>query len=194
MLARRRRPLHHAAAGFYAEPGHRQAQLRHVPHAGVRRAHHRHALADAQAGRRALPPHASSTAHQRMEVAVAIGGDPATMYSAMLPLPPDLDEMLFAGFLRRKPVEMVQCETVGPGSAGQRRDRAGRLRRTGRAAHRRAVRRSHRLLLAGRRVPGVPRHLRHPAQGPDLRRPPSWARRPWRTTTWARPSSASSCR
>ena len=37
---------------------------------------------------------------------------PATMYSAILPLPPDLDEMMIAGFLRSKPVEMVKCETV----------------------------------------------------------------------------------
>ena len=48
----------------------------------------------------------------RMEVAVAIGSDPATMFSGLLPLPPDLDEMLFAGFLRSKPVELVKCETV----------------------------------------------------------------------------------
>jgi 4-hydroxy-3-polyprenylbenzoate decarboxylase len=47
----------------------------------------------------------------RMPVAVAIGADPATMYSAILPLPPDLDEMMIAGFLRGKPVEMVKCET-----------------------------------------------------------------------------------
>src|SRR5450432_1580763 len=36
----------------------------------------------------------------RMDVAVAIGSDPASMYSAILPLPPELDEMLIAGFLR----------------------------------------------------------------------------------------------
>jgi 4-hydroxy-3-polyprenylbenzoate decarboxylase len=48
---------------------------------------------------------------KRMEVAVAIGADPAAMYSAILPLPPDLDEMMIAGFLRAKPVEMVKCET-----------------------------------------------------------------------------------
>ncbi len=48
----------------------------------------------------------------RMDVAVAIGSDPATMFSAILPLPPDLDEMLFAGFLRNKSVEMVPCKTV----------------------------------------------------------------------------------
>src|SRR5262249_9630388 len=42
----------------------------------------------------------------RMDVSVAIGADPATMYSAILPLPPDLDEMMIAGFIRGKPVEM----------------------------------------------------------------------------------------
>jgi 4-hydroxy-3-polyprenylbenzoate decarboxylase len=48
----------------------------------------------------------------RMEVAVSIGCDPAAMYSAILPLPPDLDEMLIAGFLRGEGVEMVKCKTV----------------------------------------------------------------------------------
>lgn len=49
---------------------------------------------------------------QRLPVAVAIGSDPAVMYSASAPLPPDVDEMLFAGFLRKSAVEMVKCETV----------------------------------------------------------------------------------
>src|SRR5580704_5139762 len=48
---------------------------------------------------------------KRMDVAVAIGADPATMYSAIMPLPPDLDEMMIAGFLRQSPVEMVKCQT-----------------------------------------------------------------------------------
>ncbi|MGA8028578.1 MAG: menaquinone biosynthesis decarboxylase, partial [Bryobacteraceae bacterium] len=47
----------------------------------------------------------------RMPIAVAIGSDPATIYSAVLPLPPAVDEMMFAGFLRGRPVEMVKCET-----------------------------------------------------------------------------------
>ncbi|MGA2596030.1 MAG: menaquinone biosynthesis decarboxylase [Bryobacteraceae bacterium] len=47
----------------------------------------------------------------RMPIAVAIGSDPATMYSAILPLPPDLDEMMIAGFMRESPVEMIKCET-----------------------------------------------------------------------------------
>jgi 4-hydroxy-3-polyprenylbenzoate decarboxylase len=48
----------------------------------------------------------------KIEVAVAIGGDPAITYSATAPLPRDIDEMVFAGFLRKKAVEMVKCETV----------------------------------------------------------------------------------
>jgi 4-hydroxy-3-polyprenylbenzoate decarboxylase len=48
----------------------------------------------------------------RMPVAVALGGDPATMFSSILPLPPELDEMMIAGFLRSSPVEMVKCQTV----------------------------------------------------------------------------------
>ena len=48
----------------------------------------------------------------RMEVAVAIGTDPATTFSAIVPAPPEVEEYLIAGFLRGKPVELVQCETV----------------------------------------------------------------------------------
>jgi 4-hydroxy-3-polyprenylbenzoate decarboxylase len=47
----------------------------------------------------------------RIPVSVAIGADPATALAGMLPIPPDLDEMMFVGFLRREPVEMVRCET-----------------------------------------------------------------------------------
>jgi len=48
----------------------------------------------------------------RIEVAVAIGADPAVVFAGIAPLPDDLDEMMFAGFLRRKSVEMVRCKTV----------------------------------------------------------------------------------
>jgi len=51
-------------------------------------------------------------AGKRMEIAVALGGDPAITYAATAPLPEDFDEMVFAGFLRQAPVEMVQCKTV----------------------------------------------------------------------------------
>ena len=49
---------------------------------------------------------------RKMEVAVVIGCDPAVMYSASAPLPPGVDEFLFAGFLRSSPVELVKCKTV----------------------------------------------------------------------------------
>ncbi|MHB1389758.1 MAG: menaquinone biosynthesis decarboxylase [Thermoleophilia bacterium] len=48
----------------------------------------------------------------RMEVAVAIGTDPATTYAATAPLPRGIDEMMLAGFLKGSPVEMVKCRTV----------------------------------------------------------------------------------
>ncbi len=48
----------------------------------------------------------------RMEVAVAIGTDPALTFSAIVPAPPDVEEFIVAGFLRQKPIELVKCETV----------------------------------------------------------------------------------
>ena len=48
----------------------------------------------------------------RMEVAVAIGTDPATTFSAIVPAPPDVEEYLISGFLRQKPLELVKGETV----------------------------------------------------------------------------------
>jgi 4-hydroxy-3-polyprenylbenzoate decarboxylase len=49
---------------------------------------------------------------ERMPVAVALGGDPATIYAASAPLPEDVDEMVFAGFLRKQPVDLVRCRTA----------------------------------------------------------------------------------
>ena len=49
---------------------------------------------------------------RRMEVAVAIGADPATVFSAIAPLPPGVSEFLFAGFLRGEPVPLVAARTV----------------------------------------------------------------------------------
>ena len=48
----------------------------------------------------------------KMEVAVAIGTDPALTFSAIVPAPPDVEEYMIAGFLRQSPVELVKCETV----------------------------------------------------------------------------------
>jgi 4-hydroxy-3-polyprenylbenzoate decarboxylase len=48
----------------------------------------------------------------KLEVAVAIGTDPALTFSAIVPAPPDIEEFIIAGFLRQKPIELVKCETV----------------------------------------------------------------------------------
>lgn len=48
---------------------------------------------------------------ERMQVAIVLGADPVSMYSASAPLPPGVDEFLFAGFLRRAPVRLVRCVT-----------------------------------------------------------------------------------
>ncbi|MFP3868828.1 MAG: menaquinone biosynthesis decarboxylase [Desulfobacteraceae bacterium] len=49
---------------------------------------------------------------ERLPAAVALGPDPAVTYAATAPLPDDLDEIIFAGFLRQAPVELVPCITV----------------------------------------------------------------------------------
>ncbi len=105
----------------------------------------------------------------RLEVAVAIGTDPATTFSAIVPAPPEVEEFMIAGFLRGKPVEIVKCETVDLEVPAQRGDRAGRLRRAGRTAQRGSVRRPHRLLHDDRRVSGLSPDLHHASQGSDLR-------------------------
>ncbi len=48
---------------------------------------------------------------ETMPVCIAIGGDPASIYSASAPLPPTVDEFLFAGFLRKAPVRLVKALT-----------------------------------------------------------------------------------
>jgi 4-hydroxy-3-polyprenylbenzoate decarboxylase len=47
----------------------------------------------------------------RMPVAVFLGGDPVFTFCATAPLPDGLDEFLLAGYLRKKSVELVKCET-----------------------------------------------------------------------------------
>ena len=48
----------------------------------------------------------------RMPVAIVLGGDPVFPFAATAPLPDGLDELLLAGYLRRKSIELVRCETV----------------------------------------------------------------------------------
>jgi 4-hydroxy-3-polyprenylbenzoate decarboxylase len=53
-----------------------------------------------------------SRGQDRLEVAVALGGDPATIWSGSMPLPPDLDELAVAGLIREESVEVVACKSV----------------------------------------------------------------------------------
>ena len=47
----------------------------------------------------------------RLDVAVALGGDPASIWTGSAPLPPDIDEMTVAGFLRKEAVDLVRAKT-----------------------------------------------------------------------------------
>ena len=49
---------------------------------------------------------------EKLEVAVALGGDPTTIWTGALPLPPDLDEIAVSGFIRDEAVEMVKCKSI----------------------------------------------------------------------------------
>jgi 4-hydroxy-3-polyprenylbenzoate decarboxylase len=58
--------------------------------------------------------------HERMPVCVAVGAPPALTYAATAPLPEDVDEALFAGFLQGRPVTMtgaVTCDLMVPAEA-----------------------------------------------------------------------------
>ncbi len=48
---------------------------------------------------------------ERMPVAVFLGGDPIFPFAATAPLPDGMDEFLLAGYLRKKSIELVKCET-----------------------------------------------------------------------------------
>jgi hypothetical protein len=118
---------------------------------------------------------------------VVIGADPGTILAAVTPVPDTLSEYQFAGLLRGRKVELVDCKTVPlkvPAEAEivlEGPCLARRLRRRG------ALRRPHRLLQLGRAVPGLHGQRHHHAARPDLpvdlHRPPArtsprcWARR-----------------
>ncbi|MFH1613098.1 MAG: menaquinone biosynthesis decarboxylase [bacterium] len=50
--------------------------------------------------------------NEKLDVAVVIGTDPAMIYAATAPLPKNFDEVIFAGFLRNKKIELVKCKTI----------------------------------------------------------------------------------
>ena len=94
----------------------------------------------------------------RLEVAVAIGLDPVTAYSASAPLPKHIDELMVAGFLRGDAVELVKAKTVDLEVPANAEIVLEGYVETGDEGDRGAVRRPHRLLHAARAVPGLPPH------------------------------------
>ena len=104
----------------------------------------------------------------RIEVAVALGLDPITAYSASAPLPKHIDEFMLAGFLRGDPVELVKGVSVGvevPARAEIVLEGYIEKDEVGRGG---AVRRPHRLLHGRRAVPRLPRHGHDDAARRDL--------------------------
>ena len=95
---------------FTKDPGNRHAKHRHVPHAGVRRPHHRHALAAAQRRRAALSRRRAARPSSRRgrRAQPRAGAD----VCATAPMPEGLDELMLGGFLARRRIEMVKCVTV----------------------------------------------------------------------------------
>ena len=189
VLAGRRRPVHHPAGRDHARSAHRPAQRRHVPAAGARPADDRDALAAAQGRPRRLP--------------LQRGPDGGRGRARPRPDHRLLGERAAAEAHRRVhgrrlPARRAARAREGrhgrPRGARGRRDRARGLRRQGRAHRRGPVRRPHRLLHAGRAVPGLPRHGDDDAAATRSIRRSSSASRRRRTRGSARRPSGSSCR
>ena len=130
----------------------------------------------------------------RIPVAVALGLDPVTAYSASAPLPKHVGELMVAGFLKGSAVQLVQVQDRRPRGAGERRDRARGL---GRPRRRRASRARSATTRASTRRPRSSRSSASPrsrcAATRSTRRSSSASRRP-RTSGSRRRPSASSCR
>ena len=105
----------------------------------------------------------------RMDVAVAIGTDPALTFSAIVPAPPDVEEYHHRRLPSPEADRTGEVRNRRPRSPGLRRDHSRGLRQPRRTPHRRPLRRSHRFLLPRRSLSRLSRHLHHPSQGPDLR-------------------------
>ncbi len=105
----------------------------------------------------------------KIDVAVATGADPGNLSPAgILPVPPDMDEFMFSGFLRRDPVELVKCKTVDlevPANAEivlEGHVDLAELRTEG------PLRRSHRILFPRRPASRLSRELLDPPEGSSL--------------------------
>ena len=131
--------------------------------------------------------------NKRMPVAVALGCDPAITYAATAPVPPEVDEMVFAGFLRKKNVEMVACKTIDmevPADAeivleGYVDPKETRIE---------GPFGDHTGLFTGRLLSGIPYYLHYAAQRTDLSHHDCWQTTQWKIAIWGRPQNGFSCR
>ena len=96
----------------------------------------------------------------RIPVAVAIGLDPVTAYSASAPLPKHVGELMLAGFLKGSPVQLVRCKTVDLEVPANAEIVLEGWVDAADVGHGGPVRRPHGLLHAGRGVPDLPDHAR----------------------------------
>src|SRR5712691_11093177 len=165
MLATGWREIHYVSAGVYAQSGNGEAQRGDVSHAGVRRADHRDALADAEAWRGAFSSRAGGESgwadfggrSDRSRSVHGAGGDAADSAG---PGRNDVRGILAA---RAGGDGSVRDERFG--SAGERGDRARGLCESERDADGGAVRGPHRVLFAGRGVSGISRGVREGWEG-----------------------------
>lgn len=73
----------------------------------------RHAIMHWQKHKRGAHHHdISKEKGEKIPVAVIIGGEPATVFSAVAPVPEGLDKYLFAGISRKKGIKTVKCQTI----------------------------------------------------------------------------------
>jgi len=72
-----------------------------------------HALMHWQKHKRGAAHHdISKEKNSKIDAAIVIGGEPATVFSAIAPVPEGLDKYLFAGITRKKGIKTVRCKTV----------------------------------------------------------------------------------
>jgi len=72
-----------------------------------------HALMHWQKHKRGAAHHdITKESNNRIETAIVIGGEPATVFSAIAPVPEGLDKYLFAGIARKKGIKTVKCKTI----------------------------------------------------------------------------------
>ena len=174
----------------------RHSQRRDVPRAGAREGHARDALAAAQGGRGALARDGGARREDAGRASRSARDPAVGLFGVARRCRPTIDEFLFAGFLRQAPGvssrRRVTCDLEVPADAEFVIE--GYIDPARAARDRGAVRRSHRILFAGRSVSAGARHRDHDAARSRSTRRRSSAVRRWRTTTSATRPSGSSCR